>query len=213
MLIIKQLFVNLVLQHCAYEGCTNDLTSMCGGVFCHQHDIHHGARCRVQDCNQPKQMGTQACAQHQEQWHQHVVRYGRQSLPGFTRLLRRSETENQPWLPQIHQNTAPHDNPENLEAPAPQRKAYFQASRYYCVETICAPCGVVIAWTKFAKSESPTNILRFLESVYPTEEVRPDYVCIDKACLVLRRSVNDGSWDTWKTTTRFIVDSYHYINH
>ena len=183
---------------------------MRGGVFCHQHDIHHGTQCRVRDCNQPKRTGTQACRHHQEQWHQHVIRYGRQSLPGFTRLLRRSETENQPWLPQIHQNVAPHDEPE---APLPQRRTYFQASRFYCVETICAPCGVVIAWAKFAKSESPSNILHFLESVYPTEEVRPDYVCIDKACLVLRRSVADGSWATWKKTTRFIVDSYHYINH
>jgi hypothetical protein len=81
------------------------------------------------------------------------------------------------------------------------------------VETITAPCGVVIAWTKFAKSESPTNILNFLLSVYPTAELRPDYICIDKACLVLRTAIAGGTWLIWKATTRFIVDSYHYINH
>ena len=27
--------------------------------------------------------------------------------------------------------------------------------------------------------------LNFLESVYPTEDSQPDYICIDKACLVL----------------------------
>ena len=183
---------------------------MRGGVFCHQHDIQYGIQCRVQGCHRSKHAGTQACAQHQERWYQHVIRYGRQSLPGFTRLLRRSETENLPWLPHIRRNTAPHDQPG---AAALQRQTYFQAARSYCVETICAPCGVVIAWAKFAKSESPSNILRFLESVYPTEESRPDYVCIDKACMVLRRSVADGSWERWKKTTRFIVDSYHYINH
>jgi hypothetical protein len=62
------------------------------------------------------------------------------------------------------------------------------------VETICAPCGIVIAWTKFAKSESPTNILNFLETVYPTEESHPDYICIDKACLVLCTAIANGKW-------------------
>jgi hypothetical protein len=82
------------------------------------------------------------------------------------------------------------------------------------VETITAPCGVVIAWTKFPKAESPTNILNWLESVFSTEESRPDYVCIDKACLVLRTAIANGSWERIsKKTTRFVVDSYHYINH
>ena len=77
----------------------------------------------------------------------------------------------------------------------------------------CAPCGVVIAWTRFAKSESPTNILNFLGSVYQTEDSRPDYVCIDKDCEVLATAVANRSWEIWKKTTRFIVDAYHYINH
>jgi hypothetical protein len=76
-----------------------------------------------------------------------------------------------------------------------------------------APCGVVIAWTKFDKAESPTNILKFLEEVFPTEENRPAYICIDKACQVVRTAVRNRSWQTWKKTTRFIVDSYHYANH
>ena len=82
------------------------------------------------------------------------------------------------------------------------------------METICAPCGVVIAWTKFDKSESPTNILNWLGTVYPDPETRPSYVCIDKACQVLRTVVAQGNrWGSWKESSRFIVDSYHYINH
>ncbi|KDQ25339.1 hypothetical protein PLEOSDRAFT_1046294 [Pleurotus ostreatus PC15] len=92
-------------------------------------------------------------------------------------------------------------------------KNYFSAPRFYCVETLCAPCGVVIAWKKFAKSESPTKIVKFLEEVYPTPESKPSYVCIDKACVVLRHIVKQGDWPKWEDTTRFIVDSYHYINH
>ena len=114
-----------------------------------------------------------------------------------------------PWQETLTTNNQPHDEP----AEEIGRSHYFSPSRFYCIETICAPCGVVIAWAKFAKAESPTNILRFLESVYPTEISRPDYVCIDKACALLRTSIVNGSWETWKNTTRFIVDSYHYINH
>lgn len=117
---------------------------------------------------------------------------------------------NLPWNPAPEGYSQPHDE----LAPEPQRNHYFTPSRFYCIETICAPCGAVIAWAKFAKSESPTNILAFLESVYPTEESHPDYICIDKACSVLRTAVANGSWDRiWKKTTRFIVDSYHYTNH
>jgi hypothetical protein len=49
--------------------------------------------------------------------------------------------------------------------------------------------------------------------VYPTEESRPSYICIDKACAVLRHSIVNHSWDEWSKTSWFIVDSYHYINH
>jgi hypothetical protein len=31
--------------------------------------------------------------------------------------------------------------------------------------------------------------------------------------LLLRHAVTSGRWNAWKNTTRFIVDSYHYINH
>jgi hypothetical protein len=124
--------------------------------------------------------------------------------------VRRAD-ETMPWMPTVNQAQQPHD----AEVVAERRnKELFTPPRIYCVETICAPCGVVIAWAKFTNAESPTNILNFLEHVYPTEESRPAYVCIDKACLVLHTSVVNGTWDSrWKKTSRFIVDSYHYVNH
>ena len=105
-----------------------------------------------------------------------------------------------PWQSPLNQNAQPHDQIPAAEENI-QRNHYFSPSRFYCIETICAPCGVTIAWAKFAKSESPTNILRFLESVYPTEISHPDYVCIDKGCAVLHTSIANGSWETWKNTT------------
>jgi hypothetical protein len=177
--------------HCAWDGCTDDLADGKQGVFCTAHTLARQNLCHVRNCNRPKVGNTRACQIHKEQWYSHAVRYGHQSLLGIRRLLRRTEEERLQWLPSRNQQSQAHDS---LSAnPAPERKHYFSAGRWYCVETICLPCGLVIAWTKF--------------------ESRPNYVCIDKACLVLRTAISNGSWETWKQTTRFIVDSYHYINH
>jgi hypothetical protein len=99
-----------------------------------------------------------------KQWNKHVQHHQQQTQASVRRMQRQNESL--PWQPLLQQNHQPHD-----EAPVDiQRDKYFSPNRFYCVETICAPCGVVIAWAKFAKSESPTNILNFLESVYPTED-------------------------------------------
>jgi len=59
-----------------------------------------------------------------------------------------------PWQPATQINLQPHDEPDSET----QKTNYFGSSQFYCIETICAPYGTVIAWAKFAKAESPTNI-------------------------------------------------------
>jgi hypothetical protein len=61
-------------------------------------------------------------------------------------MLRRPG-ENLPWNPTSESYSQPHDEP----APEPQRGHYFTPSQFYCIETICTPCGAVTAWAKFAK--------------------------------------------------------------
>lgn len=58
-----------------------------------------------------------------------------------------------------------------------------------------------IAWAKFDRAGSPTNILQFLQNFYPNEQSKPDYICIDKACMVFRTAVVSGAWSAWKKTT------------
>ena len=81
-------------------------------------------------------------------------------------MIQRPEERND-WQPGLRRTVQHHDDDEDVIIP---RHNYFGAARFYCVETITAPCGVVIAWVKFDKSESPTNILNWLEKIYPTEE-------------------------------------------
>lgn len=198
--------------HCAYPDCSANVRNLRGGAFCSQHEAIHGTKCRVVGCESIKIRNTQACANHQQEWAKYQKDHSRENLSGVRRILRRKPNEVPlPWQPknqqtyiQLHDEEA--DDVDN-------RKNYFGPSRFYCVETMCAPCGVVIAWTKFVKSESPSNILKFMDKIYPTEDSKPAYVCIDKACLVLKTAVHSKKWDQWKNTTRFIVDSYHYTNH
>jgi CxC5 like cysteine cluster associated with KDZ transposases/CxC6 like cysteine cluster associated with KDZ transposases len=196
---------------CADENCSQDLAQTQKSVFCVQHEILRGNLCRIRDCDNIKVDPSQTCTEHQDRWYQHAARYGHQSLLGIRRMVRHSEEERVAWLPVFNRRTEQHHDEPAL--PQNRKDNYFLAPCFYCVETICAPCGAVIAWTKFDKSESPTQILNFLNSVYPTPELRPNYICIDKACQVLRTSISNGSWEIWKQTSRFIVDSFHYINH
>lgn len=199
--------------HCAYENCAEPLENARDGVFCHEHQILMENRCLVKGCHNDLVAGTKACVQHRATWRSHVIWFGRQTLLGIRRLIRRTAEEGLPWLPQQNVQPLMHDAPQPDQVD--RHNNYFTPCRFYCVETICAPCGTVIAWTKFAKSESPTHIIQWLDHVFPTEESRPDYVCIDKACMVLRTAVTSypAFCNSWKNTTRFIVDSYHYINH
>jgi hypothetical protein len=125
--------------------------------------------------------------------------------------------EQVPWQNRRQEaELAAHDDPapeSDDDDNSTRRKTYFGPSRFYCTETACYPCGVVIGWTLFDKSESPTKILRFLESLFPTPESKPNFICIDKGCQVLRTVKAHPQYDeAWKHC-RFIVDTYHYSNH
>jgi hypothetical protein len=163
-------------------------------------------------CSKDKIQGTQACDEHVADWKKSVHDRSKATLNGIRRVLQRPG-ERQEWqnVPNatIQQ---PHDDEVETQ-PTIKRKTYFSPNRSYCVETACAPCGVVIAWTKFPKSESPTNILNWLDELFPNKEDRPAYICIDKACQVFKTAVGSERWKDWTDTTRFIVDTYHYNNH
>ncbi|KAF8344786.1 hypothetical protein F5887DRAFT_885727 [Amanita rubescens] len=207
---VKMVVVDgIVMGHtiCAYPECSSELVNARGGVYCAIHEDQHGGICHAANCPNVIVQGTLACQVHQNKWTRFLQNHRQRSLNGYKRALRRQD-DNWPWMHVNQQVQQPHD----VEADASRDRDAFVPDRIYCIETICAPCGVVVAWAKFAKAESPTNILQFLDHVYPTSESRPNYICIDKACLVLRSSIANGSWNRWQQT-RFIVDSYHYTNH
>lgn len=204
-------------RHCAIAGCEAGLLNAQTGVFCQEHEEEMEDCCRMKGCNKNKVGRTQACEDHQEQWRTFRGRYANTSLLGVQRILRRTQEERQEWLPRAAgAEELEHDNLEEQEVEevsGTKYNNYFSAPRFYCVETICAPCGVVIAWRKFAKAEGVAKILRFLEDVYEDPNSRPSYIAIDKGCALLKHIVKQHHWPAWEPTTQIIVDSYHYINH
>lgn len=172
--------------HCAYDNCQNDLSNHRGGSLCDYHEVELGPQCLVRNCHHNKAENTNECAAHQREWNTYKKFHTGHTQSGICRILQRPG-ERQPWNHTVRQPNVQRHDDINDDPPPPAN--YFSPAQYYCVETICAPCGVVIAWTKFDKSESPTRILNFLESVYPEESSRPDYICIDKGCQVLRTAV------------------------
>ncbi|KAH6918845.1 hypothetical protein BKA70DRAFT_1416837 [Coprinopsis sp. MPI-PUGE-AT-0042] len=193
--------------HCAYPDCDQPFANYRGESYCDDHVVELGHLCRVAGCQRPRVEETKACRQHQAEWNAHVATHNKSHLAGVKRIIR-NPGEALPW--QNHQDGAPnpHDQPD---AGVPLRKNYFAPGKFYCVETLCAPCGVPIAWKLFDKSESPTNIINFLDDVYPVPTPRPNFIAIDKACIVLKTLINHRP--DWVVSTRFIVDTCHHKNH
>ena len=69
--------------HCAFNNSIEEFKNARGGVFCARHEITHDNLCRMRDCDRPKVAPTHTCTIHQNRWHQHAIRYGRQSLLGI----------------------------------------------------------------------------------------------------------------------------------
>ena len=133
-------------------------------------------------CENERVTSTKACLQHAGVWQKHLKEKSKSTLSGIRRIIKRPG-EVLPW--QQRRNRTSQNQPHDEDhSEAELRRHYFSPNRFYCVETVCAPCGIVIGWTLFDRSESESKILNWLEELYPEEEDRPSYIAIDKACRV-----------------------------
>jgi hypothetical protein len=91
----------------------------------------------------------------------------------------------------------------------------FQARKTYCILTAQWSCGEVVGWGKCYESESETQVLNFMNEVWPeeAEDQRPDFIAYDSACRLLRHLLVHHFNTSWIRRTRLIVDAFHYINH
>jgi hypothetical protein len=90
----------------------------------------------------------------------------------------------------------------------------FQVSHVHCIETATWACGYPIAFGKMYRSEGEAQVLEFLEKVWPASATqRPSYIAFDRACKLLKYISTSIHRCAWLDTTRFVVDTWHYINH
>lgn len=113
-----------------------------------------------------------------------------------------------PPLPTLSDNDPAYPRDGNV-------KHTFQATRSYCVQIASWACGMPIAAAKLYTSESETQVIAFLDKVWPKDagHLLPDYIAYNQACFLLRQLATHNIASPWIQHVRLIVDAWHYIGH
>ncbi|KAJ7867067.1 hypothetical protein B0H13DRAFT_2236758 [Mycena leptocephala] len=199
--------------------CQNDLVNYKNGRFCEAHlDLRN--ICGIVTCGQPiHSAGVLTCDERAHKvWHsQYLNRFARQSFPGVQRVIRK-QTAGQSRIgtaaitaagPSLHPTLPSFKGVEGTEV-----SHTFRARKIYCLQTIQWAFGCPIGWGKCYTSESSSQVLEFINRVWvDNPESKPGFIAYDDACNLLRHIVTQDPEDLWIKTTRFIVDSWHYIGH
>lgn len=189
------------------------------------HDHLHD-QCGVGDCTTPVTPGSRACENpSHERWYQaYLKRFGRLSFGKVTRIIRRTAAAQEPAVAGDGTGVTPQHNVPAIHPllpdgpngePGAEVIHRFKAGNTYCVQTVQWACGVPVGWGKCYRSESPSQVLSILNRIFPPNqpEDRPSFLFYDNACTLLSHILAQDPNTAWLNTTRFLVDSWHYITH
>ncbi|KAJ7057117.1 hypothetical protein C8F01DRAFT_1153474 [Mycena amicta] len=199
-------------RKCAVVACRNPLTNYKNGRFCQDH-LPLSNQCGIEGCARairaPK---TLTCDDVTHiAWHkQYEKRFLRTSFAGVRRVIRRQGEEGMPpGDPTFQVQLQPLG-----DVPGDAVKHTFKAGKTFCLQTVQWACGVPISWGKCYTSESEPQVLSFINETWEAfPEYRPSFMVYDRACRLLRHIVTQDMQDAWISTTKFVVDAWHYINH
>ncbi|KAK7051727.1 hypothetical protein R3P38DRAFT_2502011 [Favolaschia claudopus] len=204
-------------KKCALDDCRGPLVNFKNGRFCQEH-LHQTDVCGILPCGREVHSpGALTCDnQSHINWHkQWEERFHRHSFPGVQRVIRRQAgSDNSRPEHGIRAATFQVELQPLGETPGSEVNHTFKSQRTFCLQTIQWACGFPIGWGKCYKSESTPQVLSFINKIwdaYPT--FRPSFIAYDRACDLLRHIVTQNPDDIWITTTKFIVDAWHYIHH
>ncbi|KAF7353247.1 hypothetical protein MSAN_01512500 [Mycena sanguinolenta] len=204
-------------RKCALDECKFPLYNYKNGRFCETHlDLRN--KCGIIPCGLPvRYPGALTCnSQSHIDWHkQYENRFSRLSFPGVQRVIRRQQ------IAQAEEgSTQPRGPTLRVElhglgdTPGDQVVHTFKAKSIHCLQTVQWACGVPIGWGKCYRSESASQVLCILNNIWANHpDFRPSYIAYDNACDLLRYIATQNATDIWLTTTKFIVDAWHYIGH
>ncbi|KAH6916227.1 hypothetical protein BKA70DRAFT_1140333 [Coprinopsis sp. MPI-PUGE-AT-0042] len=200
---------------CALDDCKKGLLNYKSGRFCSVHaEMRH--LCGIIPCGRNVSPGSLTCDDPSHvAWHaDYVARFKRLTFPGVQRVMRRQKArQNVAQQPQPTFNVA--EALPSLDAtPGDQVAHTFRARSVYCVETVQWACGMPVGWGKCYRAESSPQVLSILNNLWDGHnDKRPSFVAYDDACDLLRHIATQNSQDLWLATTKFVVDTWHYIGH
>ncbi|KAJ7619674.1 hypothetical protein FB45DRAFT_1096065 [Roridomyces roridus] len=202
-------------RKCALDVCEGPLVNYKDGRFCEGH-LNLRDVCGIIPCGRPVcHAGALTCdTESHIAWHrQYENRFSRLSFPGVRRVIRRQNEQ--------EDNNSAAAGPslriqlESLgDVPGDQVVHTFKAKTTYCLQTVQWACGFPIGWGKCYCSESSPQVLKILDNIwanYPSS--KPSFIAYDDACSRLRHIVSRDPHSPWLSTTKFIVDAWHYIGH
>ncbi|KAJ7245101.1 hypothetical protein C8J57DRAFT_1725416 [Mycena rebaudengoi] len=196
---------------CAVSICEKPLVNFKNGRFCRDH-LDMRLICGIIPCGRSVEFeGALTCNnESHKDWHRkYLNRFSRLSFPGVQRVIRRQAAGQQhgPEAPAL-QSALP-----ELNGTAGEDVAHtFRARKTYCLQT--APCGCPIGWGKCYRSESSSQVLGIINKIWEAHpNSRPSFLAYDDACNLLRHIVTQNPTSAWLTSTKFIVDAWHYIGH
>ena len=90
----------------------------------------------------------------------------------------------------------------------------FCTQSTYCLQTVQWACSIPIGWGKCYKLESSPQVLAILDRIWEHHlDSRPSFIAYDDACDMLWHIVTQNPNSPWLATTKFVVDTWHYIRH
>lgn len=173
--------------------------------------------CSIIPCGQPvSQVGVMTCNNplHQSWYQKYRLQFTRLSYPGVQRVIRRQTDDNERQLNPPRPVTFQVQLPDLGDTAGVNVIHTFRARRIYCVQTVQWACGIPIGWGKCYNSESTPQVLSILNHMWCNHpDSRPSFILYDNACDLLRHIVTQNARDSWLTSTKFIVNAWHYIGH
>ncbi|KAJ7885921.1 hypothetical protein B0H14DRAFT_3733487 [Mycena olivaceomarginata] len=206
------------LKHkkCALDDCQQPLFNFKNGRFCEGH-LDYQNKCGVIPCGRPTASPDSLTCDDEAHigWYkQYDDRFHRLSFPGVQRVIRRQMGDLETNDHEIRGPTLQVQLQALGDTPGGKVVHTFKARTIYCLQTVQWSCGVPVGWGKCYRSESTPQVLAFINKVWEgCPESRPSFMVYDKACELLRHIVTQDMQDLWLTSTKFIVDAWHYINH
>ncbi|KAJ6525394.1 hypothetical protein B0H19DRAFT_971314 [Mycena capillaripes] len=205
---------------CSISSCEKELVNYKNGRFCQDH-LYMQALCGIIPCGRPiHSPGALTCDnQAHKDWHaKYLNRFSRMSFPGVQRVIRRQtggeSRFNGPSEPEGGTPTLHAELPSLDGVVGAQFSHTFRAGTTYCLQTIQWACGCPVAWGKCYRSESSSQVLRFINRTWENHPAsKPSFISYDDACNLLRHIVTQDPNSHWIQTTKFIVDAWHYIGH